>query len=169
MKTVLCEDELEFTFPDGLQVIKLDQPGIPKPEGMRFVDFVVLGENATILIEVKDPSASNATDDQRESFRHRVIDGADINQVLVPKARDSYTYLHLMNQVSGYVIYCLVVAYKFERDDLRIVEQKLRRRLQQECDKPWARPYIQSIAIVEPAKLSTVLPSFTCTRKPLDN
>ena len=92
------EGSLRLDFREAQGVERLDEQGIPAPEGMRLVDFVVEERGHMLLVEVKDPSQSAATPKARKDFSESMLNGGLINEKLVPKARDGYTFLHLMER-----------------------------------------------------------------------
>jgi len=112
------EGELEFDFSAAKQAEKLDDKGKKLPEGMKFVDFVIEEEHGLIMLEIKDPScqakggdakAEAAMQKQREEFIIKLHKDDWIAQDLTPKARDSYTFLHLMERDAKPIVYVLLI------------------------------------------------------------
>ncbi len=103
----MLEGELDFDFSAAKQAEKLDDKGKKLPQGMMFVDFIVEEENQLIILEVKDPSckakggdakAEVALHREREGFIDMIHQDTWIAEKLTPKAKDSYTFLHLMER-----------------------------------------------------------------------
>ena len=163
---VLQEGELRFTFGEDWAASRLDERGVPVPHGMAFVDFVAEGVNEIVLIEVKDPSASRI-EEGRRSFASRLAGQELVNEHLAPKARDSYTYLHLMRRDAKRMR--LVVALgldgmSVQEPLLMALNDRLRRRLQQEARQPWKREYMTSCLVVPIGKFGDALPGCTAVR-----
>jgi hypothetical protein len=145
------EGELVFRFNGAGKVEKLDEEGIPKPSGMKLVDFVVEEETRTLLIEVKDPSESKAPDKQREEYARKLGGNELISDQLVPKARSSYTYLHLMKRDSKPFLYVVVFGLERFPDEKALLvgfKDRLLKRIRCEGKEPWKRQYIKDCIVV---------------------
>ena len=104
-----------------------------------------------LLVEVKDPSHSRAPDDAREEYIQRLQSNELIFDELTPKARDSYTYLHLMardNKPFLYVVLLELGDFSNEKALLTGFKDRLLRRIRQEADTPWERRYIKDCAVL---------------------
>lgn len=149
---ILREGKLEFDFSSAKHVEKLDTQGRTQPQGMALVDFVVETDNSLLMIEVKDPSAAKAgAHAEREAFIAGLAGDDWIAHKMVPKGRDTYTYLHLMARDSKPLRYIVLVA----DDDLSLdsallvaATDRLRARLHKECDEPWRRPYVEDCVVM---------------------
>lgn len=146
------EGDLEFNFGTE-EAKKLDQPGREMPIGMSFVDIVVFGQSETILIEVKDPSQIGTPGDQQTRFLKSLSTKTLIHEKLVPKARDSYTFLHLMGKTKGDIV--LVVVFGFDRCNFKLdpaliltFRDRLRARLLKEAYVPWRIEYINRVIVI---------------------
>lgn len=136
------------------------------PYGMAFVDFVLEGDDEIVLMEVKDPTASRV-EEGRRSFASRLAGQELVNEHLAPKARDSYTYLHLMRRDTKRMR--LVVALgldgmSVQEPLLMALNDRLRRRLRQEGRQPWEREYMKSCLVIPIGKLDEALPGCTVVR-----
>lgn len=163
---VLQEGELLFTFGEDWSASRLDERGVPVPHGMAFVDFVAEGDKEIVLIEVKDPAASRIEEGRRR-FADRLKGEELVNRHLAPKARDSYTYLHLMRRDAKRMR--LVVALgldgmSVQEPLLMALNDRLRLRLRQEGRQPWEREYMESCLVVPIGKLGDALPGCTAVR-----
>jgi len=165
------EGELVFDF-SAISVEKLDQQGVSKPEGMSFVDLVVEESDKIFLIEVKDPSQQGTPEENREKFLKDLEQDDLINRKLVPKARDSYTYLHLMERDNKPFIFVLLLgldALELERDIdealLLPFQERLLKRIRKEAAKPWKRKYIKDCIVVTTEKWPKYFPNYTIVRK----
>jgi hypothetical protein len=106
--------DLEFTFPKNLKWSELDIQGITLPVHMKFVDIVIERDHDILLVEIKDPSTVNSTEERQKAYGKRLINNSVLKEDLTPKARDSYLYLHLMerdNKPFKYVILLGVDAF----------------------------------------------------------
>ncbi|WP_041313079.1 hypothetical protein [Heliomicrobium modesticaldum] len=158
---IFRENQLEFNFTGALSVEKLDQPGQTLPEGMKFVDFVVETEDSVLLIEVKDPSNTHALQQTRVEFINRMHSDTLVVKELVPKCRDSYTYLHLMERDGKPFTYIVLICLEnlnFDPRLLPVVTTKLRARLNKEGEQPWRRTYISNCQIIDCERWNRVMP-----------
>lgn len=163
------EGELSFDFPDGLSVKKMDKQGIPIPMGMKLVDFVLRGNSDTYLLEIKDPSHSEAPDKNRADYKNRIKTKDLIAKELVPKARDSYTCLHLMEEDDKPFTYLVLLALdawagKDQKAMLLGFKDRLAKRLNQETDQPWERKYIKDCAVLTVEKWNSRFPDWKVDR-----
>lgn len=167
MTTKIRERDLEFDFVGAVSVERVDVQGVPIPKRMRFVDFLVEEKQRALLIEVKDPSFATATEEARQEFVTSLIGDELIHEKLVPKARDSYTLLHLMEKDSKPFLYVVVLGMKGIVDDLAFLpsfKDRLLRRLRHEAEEPWVRQYVTDCVVVTPEQWSTHFPDYALTR-----
>ena len=141
--------ELEFEFPSDLRWRKLDRQGVKSPQGMKFVDLIIETKKFDLLIEIKDPSISKSPEAQRENYFERLKNDAVIVEELTPKARDSYTFLHLMKEDEKpfkYVVLLALDAFSVQRqiEILAGFNDRLMKNIRKEADTCWRRKYIQS-------------------------
>ncbi len=160
------EGRLVFDFSAARSVDKLDAPRRTLPYKMAFVDFVVEEETQVLLVEVKDPEA--APPDRREREIARFIDQLRkaklVNEVLVPKARDSYTYLHLMCRDDKPFVYVVVLGIGPGDPELLMdLKHRLLARLRQEADEPWKRQYVRDCIVVTPQTWKELLGDYPLT------
>ena len=156
------EGELEFDF-GSCPWRKID--GEFTIQGMRLVDFIVEEEDRTLLIEVKDPGQEDAILSERDKWQ---MDGHIRNKIetnIVPKARDTYCYLHLMQETDRPIDLIFLLGYDEPDANLRIgVLPHLKKRLRQEGPAPWKRPYIRESFFLRLEDFSRVCPSFSVRR-----
>ncbi len=165
---VLQESELLFTFGEDWIASRLDERGVPVPHGMAFVDFVVEGVDEIVLIEVKDPAASRIEEGRRR-FASRLAGRELVNEHLAPKARDSYTYLHLMRRDAKRMRLVVVLGIdgmSVQEPLLMTLNDRLRQRLRQEGREPWEREYMRSCIVVPIEKLGDAISGCTAVRIP---
>lgn len=170
------EGELEFNFTGAQTVGKLDDPATPRPEGMMLVDFVVEEECRLVMIEVKDPSckakggtpaAEEAIKKERSRFIVKVQNDTLIAQELTPKARDSYSYLHLMKRDGKPVIYAFLLGVDqlvLEPALLLGFKDRLLARLRQEAAQPWARHYVTDCVVLTENTWHLAFPQYPVAR-----
>jgi hypothetical protein len=169
------EAELEFDFSAARTVTKLD--AMPtKPEGMSLVDFVVEDGRYLVMLEIKDPSCkSKGFDDRaqrnleraRAEFVRSIESDTLIAQKLVPKARDSYTWLHLMRRDSKPVLYVFLLGVAELALDPALLlgfKDRLLARLRKEATEPWARHYVADCLVLTEATWSKAFPRYPLAR-----
>jgi len=168
MLTRFLEGGFELDF-GAVQVEKLDRQGRSLPIGMSFVDFVVYEESRTILTEVKDPSQRGARPKERQEFLRQIQQNTLINDRLVPKGRDSYTCLHLMNQIRGRLLYIVILGMEeydksFDSALILSFQDRLRQRLNKETEVPWKIKYIDDVLVLTVETWNEVFPNYKLSR-----
>lgn len=170
------EGELEFDFSAAAGVEKLDDLAKTLPVGMALVDFVIEEERRLVMIEIKDPScnakggtptAEAALERERAKFVKKVQDDSLIAQELTPKARDSYSYLHLMKRDCKPIIYAFLLgADKLTLDPALLLtfKDRLLSRVRQEADKPWDRHYVADCVVLTEKTWNLAFPQYPMTR-----
>lgn len=151
----LCEGDLRLdNEADFVSMARLDQQGDPTPHGMSLVDWVLDHSKYRLLVEIKDPSNPAATPDKRADFANRIRSEGLVNETLVPKCRDSYTYLHLMAQDDKPMVYVVVLGGELLRLDAAArlaLQDRVNRRLRQEAARPWERQYVVGCVVYDTA------------------
>jgi hypothetical protein len=112
----LEEGDLIFSFDAPAPAIRFDNQathGIG--HGMKRVDFIVEEANNTLLIEVKDPENRRIPPGRativRQKFRRSLRSGSFFRSQIVPKLKDTLTYLALSHRAPvGDITYVVVVA-----------------------------------------------------------
>ena len=166
---VLKEGELEFTFGGAWQAEKFDQPGASWPKGIAPVDFIAEGQAELVLMEVKDPSASAIPAKNRQDFIAKMQTKELIYEELVPKARSSYGFLHLMARDTKPMRYVVVIGTEtlsIQPILLMHLTTRLRARLMQETNTAWKRQYISNCSVVSVADLGKALSGCSASRIP---
>jgi len=168
------EGEFEFDFTAATAVEKLDDSTKRRPEGMRLVDFVVEEDRQLVMLEIKDPSrkpkggdlaAKAAIEKERAEFVKQV--GTLIADELTPKARDSYSYLHLMKRDTKPILYAFLLgADKLSLDPALLLglKDRLLARLRQEADQPWVRHYVTDCVVLTEQTWAIAFPQYPLTR-----
>lgn len=162
------EGELQFDFSSALRWKRLDIQGIPAPHGMSLVDFVVDESNRKLLIEVKDPSSSKVPVMERIKYEER-LKASLINEELVPKARDSYTFLHLMKEDDNPCLYVVLMGLDSFPNEAALVlgfKDRLLKRIRQEASTPWKRRYVTDCLVLSIKEWNTVFKNYKVLRKP---
>ena len=163
----LMEGEIRFTFAANWEAEQFDRRGISWPKGVSPVDFVVEGPNECVLVEVKDPSASGAPDQNRHGFAEKMKSRELVYDALVPKARSSYGFLHLMERDDKPMRYVVVIGTEklsIQPALLIGLNDRLRQRLNKEIDTEWKRKYVSGCAIVSVADFGKALNGCTACR-----
>jgi len=164
---ILREGQLEFDFSGSLSAMKVDGPGTPIPETMKKVDFVVEEAERSLLIEVKDPSDTRTTARGRASFARDLKGGKLVNEILVPKCRDTYTYKHLMGEDGKPFVYIVLVSlyeHTVRPELFGPLNDKLRSRLRREGRRNWTKLYVADCMVVNVAMWNQRLP-YRITRR----
>ena len=166
--TVLEEGELRFEFGDPWRAEEFDVRGRSfPPKGVLPVDFVAESDKELVLVEVKDPSASGATEENRRAFVRDMEARTLTHSVLTPKARTSYGYLHLMARDMKPMRYVVVIGIEglsMQPALLMSLTDCLRGRLEKETDTAWKRKYLTNCMVVSVADFSKALPGCSAHR-----
>ena len=165
---VLREGELEFTFGGAWQAEKFDRPGVSWPKGISPVDFIAEGPAELVLMEVKDPSASAVPVKNRQDFVAKMQTKELVYEELVPKARSSYGFLHLMARDAKPMRYVVVGTENLSIQPILLMHltTRLRVRLTQETNTAWKRKYISNCSVVSVADLGKALSGCSASRRP---
>ena len=167
--TTFREGELEFAFGDAWRAEQFDRPGVGWPKGIAPVDFIAEGRDEIVLVEVKDPSASRATLVQRQRFAHDMQTRTFTHEGLVPKARSSYGFLHLMARDTKPMRFVVVIGIEnlsIQPPLLDHLADRLRRRVKAEASEPWKRDYLSACTVVPALDLGKALPGCSARRVP---
>jgi hypothetical protein len=145
------EGQLVFEFPDDVRVERMDGADSPVPETMKKVDFAIEEPERILLVEVKDPSDYGTAETNRTDFVRRLKSGPLVNETLVPKCRDTYTFLHLMGRDAKPLLYVVLIStydHKESAPHFHALKQKLAARLKKEGKLAWKRPYVTGCVVV---------------------
>ncbi len=151
---ILQEGQLRFDFSGALRAMKMDGQNSPMPNLMKKVDFLVEETDRILLVEVKDPSDSQVTATNRDDFMRRLKSNELVTNNLVPKCRDTYTYLHLMCQDDKPLIYVVVLSmYEHTQKPERFgpLQDSLRRGVKKEGPARWERQYVRDCVVLNVA------------------
>jgi hypothetical protein len=165
----ITEGDLVFSFPDAVKVERLDRQGVPLPVGMTLVDFVITEEQPRrlILLELKDPSDPGSQQEARDAFFKELRGNDLVNNRLTPKARDSFTFLHLMAEDGPPVLFVVLLGLErcpLDAALLLSLKERLLRRLRQEADRPWQREYVEDCLILTEAGWNRHFPQYPVAR-----
>jgi len=161
------EADLRLDFDVSLSAELLDSKGRVWPKGVSPVDFIVDTESFLVLVEVKDPSNPKAPEQERAKFLAKMKTDELVSQELVPKARGTYTYLHLMQRDKKPMRFVVVLGLEHLAVDsvlLQNLADRVKQRLAQEADEPWKRQYMQNCTVVSIANAAKALPGLTVRR-----
>lgn len=149
---VWSEGALSFSFPGAISVERLDDL---KLQGMKLVDFVIEEDRRALLIEIKDPFPDVIPDyllnSKKEEEIKKLQTNELINEHLVPKARDSYCYLHLMNRDDKPFYFIFLTGAErlgINKELLLNFRDRLHARLRKETDKEWNRQYVRNCVVL---------------------
>lgn len=147
------EKELVFNFPDELTWNELDVQGRKIPKGMALVDLVIERESDCLLVEIKDPSNSAAPEKERNNYLKRLQNNSVLEEELVPKVRDSYTYEHLMERDHKPFVYIVLIgldsfSQSVQTGLLSTFGDRLHNAIKNESDTPWIREHISQCTVL---------------------
>lgn len=161
--------ELRFDFPDEVVWHELDKQGVKLPVRMKFVDLVIERDADVLLVEIKDPSHSKSTDKERNSYLKRLSDNSVLTQELTPKARDSYSFMHLMERDGKPFKYIVVIGLDaFDPSQQKAVLASFKDRLMADirCEayEAWKRKHIADCAVLSVETWNQTFPKWPITR-----
>lgn len=169
------EGNLHFTFPENTEKLDADTPGVPKPYRMCMVDFLVKENERLLLVEVKDPSknAESACEPFPVPQTAKKVGSSKPNAAvyaqedLLLKARDSYTYLHLMGEDGLSMDFAVVIGIEripsFD-PKLLVMLDILRKKIIQEGPEPWKRKYIEKVYVCSVDSWNKIFSEYPCRR-----
>lgn len=163
-----ANSDLEFQFPDTLLYEELDKQGVRLPK-MKLVDFYIIRTNDILLVEIKDPSNAKVPPDERKRYLERLKNDELISNDLTPKARDSYTYLHLMKKDDKpfkYIVLLGIDAYQpnDQHAILGTFKDRLLNSIRQESYEPWKRKHIADCFVMSVDVWNARFPHWKVTR-----
>lgn len=161
------EKELMINLSAAESWMKLDEAGETRPIGMALVDFVIVEKGRIIMVEIKDPSDQGAPERERQSFVRRLSDDEYISARLIPKARDSYCYLHLMAMDDRPAVFVLLLGMEktpMEAVQLLATKERILSRLRWESDRPWKQAYIRDCAVLTVEGWRRYMPKYPIKR-----
>ncbi len=154
------EGDIELTLPDS--AVKLDELPENTPDGMKLADFYFRHKGKSYLIELKDPSHPNAVANRKSELKKIKTNGL-IKQSLVPKARGSYTWLHLMKKDDLPIVFIALLGTSALPDHKALLlgfKDELLRKIENEAGTPWCRKYIKDCVVVSDSNWDKVFQSF---------
>ncbi|GAB1468144.1 hypothetical protein MASR2M64_08500 [Candidatus Cloacimonadota bacterium] len=165
------EGEITISFPKDLGRDKLDEKGRRIPTGMSLADHVINTEKILYILEIKDFSCSK-TPEPRKIEDLKILQGDDfISSRLTPTARDSYTFLHLMDRIDRQIVYIVLLGLEdFEplnnKSFLDTYKQRLIKSIRREADEPWKREHISDCIVCNLETWNEIFPQWPVQRNP---
>jgi hypothetical protein len=165
------ESELNFLFPESLKWEELDEQGVPLPKGLALVDLVIERDEDILIVEIKDPSDTKAKEKQQKHYIKRLKEGSVITEELTPKARDSYTFLHLMERDNKDIKYIVILGLDAFDDTVQKAvlsnfKDRLLGQIRKEAVMPWKRQYIKDCAVMTIETWNNTFSDWQITRVP---
>ena len=153
MPATYTEKELVFTFPDETNWMELDEQGKQLPIGMALVDLVIERDADCLLVEIKDPSHTKSPEKEQKKYLKRLRDDSVLKNELTPKARDSYTYQHLMKRDAKPFVYVVLLGLdafsnEIQRGVLNNFSDRLYGSLRNESHEPWKRTHVTQCLVM---------------------
>jgi len=144
--------DLEFEFPKTLLWEELDAKGKVLPQNMKFVDIVIERESDILLVEIKDPSNIHSPEKEQKKYSKRLINNSVLKKELTPKARDSYSYMHLMERDTKPFKYIVLLGLDAYDDSVqKLILTGFKDRLMADIQNEgqgWKRKYIKDCAVL---------------------
>ena len=137
------EGELVFDFSRALRVEKLDK----QARGV--------------------PSGAGASERHGKAFASKLRNDTLIHQNLVPKARDSYAFLHLMARDIKPFLYVVLLGMEQVRFDHHLLgsfKDRLFGRVRHEADVPWRRHYVTDCVVATVSDWTSAFPNYPLAR-----
>lgn len=166
----IVEGELVLTFPESVSVEQLDRIA-PIPAGMKLVDLVIESKDRILLVEIKDPFPIRLPAEKKNEVerreREKITGKGIINEELVPKARDSYTYLHLMERDARPMHFIFLSGHDrvgASAETLINLNDRLEKRLRKETSKSWKRQYVEKCSVHTESSWNRTFPDFPVER-----
>jgi hypothetical protein len=172
------EGEFEFDFGSAT-FEKPDANGTVIPQGMKLVDFIVEEEERLILLEIKDPSrvprstdarAIAAIESERRDFVRQLENKEWIHNELTPTARDTYTYLHVMERDKKPMLYVVLLGVdRLPFDAMPLLpnfRDRLLGRLRMETHQPWLKQYVADCLVLTENTWRKAFPGYSLARIP---
>lgn len=161
--------ELLFEFPNEVKWDELDKQGVKLPVRMKFVDLVIERDADVLLVEIKDPSHSKSPDKERNNYFRRLSDNSVLTQELTPKARDSYSFLHLMERDGKPFKYIVLIGLEaFDSSQQKAVlscfKDRLMADIRNEAYEPWKRKHITDCVVLSVETWNQNFPKWLVTR-----
>ena len=171
MKLYKAEEnaDLEFSFPEEVIWEELDKQGVKIPHLMKFVDLVIERKDDILLVEIMDPSNERAPITERQRYFKRLSGNSILTQELTPKARSSYTFLHLMKRDTKPLKYVVLIGLDAYNPDhqkalLEGFKDCLLADIRCEADIPWLRQHIADCVVVSVDIWNKEFPDWPVTR-----
>ncbi len=133
----LTESNIEFEFGED-NVDQIGDEGFGY--GLKDVDFIIRTAEKTILLEIK------ATISKPYDYL-----SDDLIEKFVEKARDTYTYLHLMDDVNRPLEFTAVIHFKTQIPDTPFLltrQDVLKSKLTRQKRGPWKLTYIDDAYLI---------------------
>ncbi len=148
----LTEGELEFEFNNVIDVFKFDENNINAPNYhglshcMKGVDFIVEQPESYYFVEIKDPSHSDASEENKSKFKEKAVSGK-LTKELVQKYRDTFLYRWAENKLEKPIVYICLVS--LESPLVLQLMNELKRQLPEgEAGPNWQQGIVESVVVV---------------------
>lgn len=165
----LTEGEITISFPKSLVRDKLDDKGRRIPSGMSLADHVIYTENILYILEIKDFSCSTAPEPRKKADLKSLQGNEYISDRLTPTARDSYTFLHLMDRIDRQIVFVVLLGLEDfdslnKREFLENYKERLITNIRKEADDPWKREHINDCIVCNLEKWNEKFPQWPVQR-----
>ena len=172
MGQILVEDNLEFDFRPATNSVRFDDEvthGLS--HCMKRVDFIIETADTIIFIEIKDPDNPKARPVNVSQFLQQLRSNSLITNALVPKARDSFLYNHLLNRLppgKARIYIVLIACANLLPPELLALTDSLKQHLPLvgPFKQTWSQLYFDSCFVTNFSRWNRTFPQFPVTRIP---
>lgn len=165
--TVLAEDDLQITLPDGAAGRKFDDNATHGlSHCMKAVDFIVELDDRILFIEFKDPENPSSQPKDQKKFLERFKSGA-MDADLKMKYRDSFLYEWALGRATKPIYYLVLIgASTLSSADLLTRTDALKRHIPTTGpnDTPWKMPFVAGCAVMNIDAWNKALPHYPVSR-----
>ncbi len=115
------------------------------------VDFIAEGQSEVVLLEIKDPLAAGVPVANRQAFVRSMQTTELTREQLVPKARSSYSFLHLLARDQKPMRYVVVIGAErlsIQPALLMHLTDRVRAGVRAEAGTTWKRKHISDCVVV---------------------
>jgi len=147
------EGEIEISFSNDSTFERFDfskEQGMTQARGLCLVDLLIHESQQTFLVEIKDPSCAGSVNNKgNENFEQKITTDM-LPPELAEKARDSYTFLHLMDKINKPLTFVFLLgaeALGLKPASLLTLKEKIIEKIRQECNTSWQIDYVRDCAV----------------------
>ena len=168
--TTIVEDNLQITFPCGVNVRKFDDKSHDLSHCMKAVDIIVELEDRVSFIEIKDFEHPRAPSENREALLKK-FQSARLDSALVSKFRDSFLYEWACKRTNKPIEYWILIASKAltkadltRRTDSMKSKLPMFEALPESLKKQWKRKIVAKCGVFNISTWNKYFPNYPVER-----